>query len=323
MRGGPDPAVVRRFAHDPRVQGLITEAAVEGVRVESDLAIPHPSGENRILAVSASPVDATLGLGRSVVVVRDVTQDRAHTSDLARFAGVVAHDLRTPLAAVDLWTDTLEHELTTRSPGAGNYEFAQIRSATTRMSQFIADLLAHNRARHGGVSPQDLCGRAVLVEVAEHWESQARRPAEITVNGSATVHADPVLVRQVMDNLVENAIKYTPQDRPPRVDLTIMPGRPGWVHLFVDDEGSGLPEGAEKAMFAEFARDPEFADHHPGQGIGLAICATAVRRHGGLIVAHRKEVRTRVEIVLPEDAGTFDAATAARPLVTPQILLAV
>ncbi|TQS39790.1 sensor histidine kinase, partial [Cryptosporangium phraense] len=100
----------------------------------------------------------------------------------------------------------------------------------------------------------------------------------------APVHADPVLARQLLDNLIGNAIKYTAADALPHVSIRTTRAGDGMVEVEVTDNGIGIPAGQHEAIFANFHRAHPGAQY-TGTGLGLAICRRIVERHGGAITA--------------------------------------
>ena len=251
-----------------------------------DVLVGEP-GRERILSISASPLprDTDHGRARAVLLARDATSEHAQRTELAAFAGVVAHDLRNPLAAIIGWTELLEDEAE-----AGELhpqmvrEFVQrVRGATDRMNGLIVHLLTHATSQHGSLSPTLLDLRESVVRIA------AARGA------TAQVHCDPlppvvgdrVLVDQVLDNLVGTALKYVGHGDVPDVRVSGRLTESGWVVIRVADKGIGLPPGEHQSVFDEFHR--AHAGNYEGTGLGLAIARRIVERHGGSITADDNE----------------------------------
>ena len=107
--------------------------------------------------------------------------------------------------------------------------------------------------------------------------------------------ADPGLLRQLLDNLVGNAIKYTAPDQQPWVQISSeADDEPGWIRVEVVDHGVGIPEGEEELIFEEFHRGPQ-EGRSAGTGLGLALTRRIVALHGGHMLARRN----------PEGGSTF------------------
>jgi signal transduction histidine kinase/CHASE1-domain containing sensor protein len=269
----------------------------------------HPEG--MVISVSAQPLDPSGGRSGAVTVFRDITALREYEAELAAFAGVVAHDLRRPLTAmrgfVELVRDELD-ELAGERPGepagaagpGGTREPAvqavidecvrqldQALAGIARMAGLIDDLLAYATARDTTLQLREVDLDALVREVAaEHLtaaDADPGRPApRIGVGPLPAVHADPPLVRQLVDNLVGNAVKYVRPGQAAEVEVRALPAPPGQVRIEVADRGIGIPPGQHQAIFAGFHRA---VGGYTGTGLGLAICERIVERHGGAIAA--------------------------------------
>lgn len=249
----------------------------------------HPDG--RIVSISTRPLDGTTGRHGAVAVYHDVTDDRRRQSELASFAGVVAHDLLNPLTTINGWADIVR-ETVADLPGDATAQaldgITRIDRASARMRTLIHDLLAYSTARDARAEPVDLSLADVVQDVAaarlDTYRGGELLP-RIRVAHLPRVHADPVLLRQLLDNLIGNALKYTRDGAP--ADVTVSPhptAEPGWVAVQVADRGIGIPPGQHEAVFGDFHRaHPGGA--YAGTGLGLAICRRITSRHGGTITA--------------------------------------
>lgn len=246
-------------------------------------------------------------------------QLREQKADLTAFAGVVAHDLKAPLAGVAGYTEMLSDELDdgTTDPGVLRPMLHRVTAGVTAMAGLIDDLLACAATRDAAISPVDVDLRALVDEVViNHLDAAGVAGGPIPavyVGPLPAVHADAVMVRQLLNNLIGNAIKYTAPGQIPRVDVTAdMDQPPGWVHLQVADRGVGIPAGHHEAIFASFHR--AYADTDiAGTGLGLAICQRIIDRHGGTISASDNPGGgTRIHLRLPA-AMAAPAAAATRP----------
>ncbi|GID76154.1 hypothetical protein Ade02nite_47950 [Paractinoplanes deccanensis] len=259
------------------IAGLVLTAAL--ALLVRTLATGRARAEARVEA-------ATADLQATQVVLR---QQKA---DLTAFAGVVAHDLKAPLATVRAHAEFLDEELAGRSAvDAADLrpDLSKITAGVARMGTLIDDLLTFAAAREGGIQPVDLDLHALADEVAiGHLDaaSAARRPMPtIYVGDLPPVSADPALIRQLLNNLIGNAVKYTAPGRTPRVDVTAHPTEDGTkVVVQVADRGMGIPAGEHEAIFHGFHRAHQESGI-PGTGLGLAICHRIVERHGGTITA--------------------------------------
>ena len=174
----------------------------------------------RILADLRRPLprDLRRDRARALVLSRDVTSEHAHREELSAFAGVVAHDLRNPLAAIDGWTEMVSDELEAGEldPDLAHEFVSRVRSSSARMHALIGDLLDHatSDARALDLTRVDVAAMVAEVAAARHAEGA------ISCGPIPAVAADPVLLRQVVDNLLGNALKYVAPGEEPKIEVT-------------------------------------------------------------------------------------------------------
>ena len=285
-----------------------------------DLLVRNPGvPEGRIVSVSSRALPDDLNGARcAVTVFHDVTAERRHRGELASFAGVVAHDLLNPVSTVQGWTETLSDTFADSGhPDAAEARdgLQRIARATTRMRNLITDLLAYTTARDATVRPLLIDLREVAEDIATARADQAQstgRPAPVFHIGEMhQVYADPVLLRQLLDNLISNAIKYTAAGVTP--ELRLSSSRDGaTITVTLDDNGIGIPAGQHSSIFDNFHRAHRGAGYS-GTGLGLGICKRIVERHGGTIHAQANPAGqgSRFVFSMPADA---DAAPAPEPV---------
>ncbi|MCW2814197.1 MAG: phy [Nocardioides sp.] len=251
------------------------------------------------IAVSARPLDLGDGRPGALAVFRDVTEERRQQEELAGFAGMVAHDLKSPLTVVrgylDIFTDEVMPQLSADVHDPAWRYLSKASDASARMAALIDDLLAYTSARDGAlhleeVDLRDMVGDVLGEVVAGHLAM--RDPADhdapspmIHVGDLPVVHCDAERMRQVVANLVGNALKYVAPGGRPVIEVTAEPRADGsGVRLYVADRGIGVPPHLQGDILKPFVRGPATtADpvRYPGTGLGLAICTRIVERHGG------------------------------------------
>lgn len=253
----------------------------------------HP--DSRVLSVSARPIDTARGRRGAVAVFHDITDRKRVETELRGFAGVVAHDLKAPLTLVAAYAELVTEALDDLAAGAGQPTLDQARRGTAkvmhgaaRMQRLITELLDYTAARDATLRVERLSMRALVDDVVttrtDAPDQEADGRPDVFVGPLPDVYADPVLLRQVVDNLVGNAIKYTPPGQAPRIDITARTDEDGGVRVRIADRGIGIPDGEHSAVFDSFHRASN-GGAHPGTGLGLAICRRIVERHGGHIDA--------------------------------------
>ncbi|BFU43167.1 ATP-binding protein [Krasilnikovia sp. MM14-A1004] len=269
------------------------KAIADGRTHAADLLVRNPAlQQDRIIRSTATPLADPDGQVRSaVVLLRDVTAERRHRDELASFAGVVAHDLLNPLATVEGWTEAVGDALTDAPEHPAVAEahdgLVRVTRASARMRGLVNDLLAYTTARDAAINPVPVDLGHLVADVAEariDAAMAAEKPVPVfTIGELDPVHADPVLLRQLLDNLVSNAVKYTAAGITPH--LTVTSSVDGdTVAVTVADNGIGIPADQHDAVFGTFHRAHR-GKGYGGTGLGLAICQRTVQRHGGTITA--------------------------------------
>jgi signal transduction histidine kinase len=257
--------------------------------------------------VDAGPLRDERGQIIGAVASRyDITALREREAELTAFAGIVAHDLRAPLAAIAGHIELLEQDLAAVDElDEFRYTLDRVRNSTDRMCRLIDDLLAYATARDAPLrlEPVDL-GEVVDEVVYERTAHLKKdRAPLIEADPLPTVHADPAMIRQMMDNLIGNAIKYTRDSEPAQVRITADRLDGAWAEIQVSDRGIGIPSDQRTSIFESFSRAHR-GQSYAGTGLGLAICRRVVDRHGGTIRVDDNPLGgARFHIVLPTEPG--------------------
>lgn len=234
-----------------------------------------------------------------------------------RFAADASHELKTPLSLIRLNVERL------RARPGGDADAAaaagEILEEVGRLNRVIDRLLFLARAESGGVpvemQPVDM--RAMVTMFAEDARALAEdRGVRFAVgrNDSGCIGAEPGLLRQLLLNLVSNAVAVSPAGASVQLDSLRM--EDFWL-LKVSDEGPGVPEAALSRIFERFVRMPDAAREGGtprGHGLGLAICRTIAGLHDGSISAENRMDRTGlvVEVKLPVKSGSHAAIAPDR-----------
>ena len=290
--GFPDPvpvAHVGTLVNHPELRALLEES-VAGPFSGRNFAL----GDRRLL-VSARPFEG----GGAVVIFLDVTEVRRLETVRRDFVANVSHELKTPLTSVRGFTETL---LEDDPPEDLRRTFlSSIRSNTLRLQRLVDDLLDLSRLESGGwVAKKEEVDLGPVVE--DLWESfQERASARgltFTLEGHATVLADLQGVIQVFQNLMDNAIRYTPDGG--SISILISPGDP-LTKVEVRDTGAGIPTAVLSRVFERFFRvDSARTRAEGGTGLGLAIVRHLVDAMGGRVWAESEVgVGTSIFITLP------------------------
>ncbi|MDQ2912507.1 MAG: ATP-binding protein [Chloroflexota bacterium] len=194
------------------------------------------------------------------------------------FATVV-HELRAPLTVMRGQIQLARRYIgqdPTRERGAIDSALAQ----TDRMARLIADLLNQSRVSSNALSLNvvafDLAG-AVAAAMTRHQYSETARITFERPRGAVAVRGDPKRIAEILDNLLDNAIKYSAENAPIEISLTVHGAE---AHVRVADHGVGVPASERSMLFTPFYRTSRTTDVH-GTGLGLHISQQLAKRHGG------------------------------------------
>lgn len=240
-----------------------------------------------LLETASSVLRVALERTHFAEVARETELRRAAESLRSSILSALSHDLRTPLTVMVGLADSLA--LGKASPERQKSMLTALHNQALSINQLVTNLLDMARLRSGQVElneawqPIEEVVGATLQQVKTHW-----RGREVTLDipdDLPPLYFDAVLIERVLWNLLENAIKYSPEDSPP---VELIARRSGdYLDLMICDWGPGLPPGDPEELFGLFRRgQPESSI--PGVGLGLAIARTIAEVHGGQVLAENR-----------------------------------
>jgi len=205
--------------------------------------------------------------------------------NLEAFTYSVAHDLRSPLRALSGYSEALVEDYGDRLDETGRWYTERIQAATERMSALIDDLLNLSQVSRAEMSlgPVDLSTEVAAIA----GELQTREPGRrvrFALQDGVWVNADRTLIRTVLQNLVENAWKYTAKRDGATIEFGTTAAEDARVCCYVRDNGAGFDPAFAGKLFQPFQRLHAVTDF-PGTGIGLASVRRIIERHGGRVWA--------------------------------------
>jgi len=219
--------------------------------------------------------------------VRERTAElMAINEELEAFSYSVSHDLRSPLRAVSGFSQVLLERYEGRLDDRGVHYLRRIQAAAGRMGELIDDLLSLSRVTRTQLrrTPFDLSEIAREI-VADLREAEPERPVEWAIAPDIFAYGDRRLLRIVLENLLNNAWKFSRFRNPARIELNAVPiNRGDEMIYFVRDNGVGFDPALADRLFCAFGRLHR-AEEFPGTGIGLATTQRIVHRHGGRVWA--------------------------------------
>jgi PAS domain S-box-containing protein len=255
-------------------------------------ASPNPGHDEVLIPIETSRGERWIAIsgvrffGGTVYAFRDLTDARQLEEIKADFIATASHELRTPLAAVYGAAQTLlRHDFALDETGRERF-VSLIADESERLGRIVNEILLANQLDAGRLDlefepfdPRDL-----LERVVEATRMHAPPSVNLTINANGDVPqvaADLDKVRQVLVNLVENAIKYSPDGGKVEVGIAT---RDDFVQFHVRDEGLGVAPEEQERIFEKFYRaDPQMTRGVGGTGLGLYICKELIDRMGGRI----------------------------------------
>jgi len=228
---------------------------------------------------------STLSEDLEVRVERRTAELGAANKELEAFSYSVSHDLRAPLRAIDGYSQAVLEDYADEIPEAGRADLGRVRAASQRMSTMIDEMLALSRVgrRELRVEPVDLTAEAHEV-VAELRTQDPTRKVDVDIGVGLEVMGDPVLLRLVLHNLIENAWKFTGRTEHARVGLARTSSDGGRSTFVVRDNGAGFDMRYADKLFRPFERLHR-QDDFEGTGVGLTTVVRILNRHDGMLWA--------------------------------------
>jgi light-regulated signal transduction histidine kinase (bacteriophytochrome) len=208
--------------------------------------------------------------------------------ELEAFSYSVSHDLRGPLRSMDGFAMVLLEDYGDKLDEEGKDALQRIRAASQRMGNIIDDLLRLSQVTRAELNVTRVDLSAIAREIADAMDrEQSGRSVQWAIEAGLSVRADPALMRIAMQNLLQNAWKFTGRSDRPLIRVGALE-RDARTVVFVADNGVGFDMTHADKLFGAFQRLHHVGDF-PGTGIGLAIVRRIIRRHEGRIWAQAKE----------------------------------
>lgn len=208
----------------------------------------------------------------------------AANQELEAFSYSVSHDLRAPLRAIDGFSRILLEDYTADLPEEAQHYFQLVRSSTQQMGQLVDDLLAFSHLGRQALARRSVDPTALVQQCLDELRAeQVGRQVVLTIGALPACAADPALLKQVWINLLTNALKYTRQRDPARIEIASQIADGETVYV-IKDNGVGFDTRYSDKLFGVFQRMHR-AEDYEGTGVGLAIVQRIIHRHGGRVWA--------------------------------------
>ncbi|HVB21223.1 MAG TPA: ATP-binding protein [Ktedonobacteraceae bacterium] len=276
-----------RLGNEVGLQGSPILQAFAGQQViNREMVIAARDGQRFTVSVTASCVRSARGEPMNgILTVRDITREREQEEQRSTFISVISHELQTPIAIIKGYASTLARTDAMLEAEALRIRLTAIEEEADRLNKLVGNLLYASRIQSGGLQME-----TAPLEIGSLIETvvrrlQARSPVvTVTLDIPAnlpTVMADRDRIEEVLQNLLDNAIKYSPRQRTISVACRATGDE---VITSVSDAGMGIALREQQHIFDRFQRIQNTATRTiPGAGLGLYICRAIVEAHGGHI----------------------------------------
>jgi light-regulated signal transduction histidine kinase (bacteriophytochrome) len=232
-------------------------------------------------------------------------------AELSEFAYVASHDLQAPLRKASAFAHQLKMHLADKLDAQGADFMARLLRSVESMQSLIEALLQLARVTSSEAPKRRVSLSEVAAQVIEDLEpALSQSGAKVLADPLPEVLGDPQQMRQLLQNLVGNALKFRRPEQAPVVRLRGRERPDGACELVVEDNGVGFDMKYASRIFHPFQRLHSVKDY-PGTGMGLAICQKIVERHGGTISAESAPGRgSAFKVLLPSRSEAEAAASA-------------
>jgi two-component system phosphate regulon sensor histidine kinase PhoR len=287
----------------------ISRALTEGKPVSEYASFLRKDGKTVPVHVTASPVIIKGKPAGAIEVFRDLTSERELDAAKDEFVSIASHQLRTPATGIrGILAMVLAGDFGELSEKQRRYVEMAAKSNDRQLS-IIEDLLSVARADSGSLEllREEVYLTALITEVIAEHElrlAESQQKLEVDLAPGVIAHVDPEKIKMVVDNLINNASKYTPAGG--TVSVVLENAGPDRAHICVRDTGVGIPPDKISQIFHKFRRvQNELSIPAGGTGLGLYLAQKIVRLHGGEIsVASAVGQGSDFCIYLPVRAGS-------------------
>jgi PAS domain S-box-containing protein len=221
-------------------------------------------------------------------VIERTAELTAANSELEAFSYSVSHDLRAPLRGIDGFSQALLERYSDQLEDKAKHYLTRIRAGTQRMGELIDDLLTLSRVTRTEMRRQQVDLSAIATEIStELQQLEPERQVEFAISPRLVAHGDVQLLRVVLENLLNNAWKFTSASIQTKIEFSAILQADAKIAYFIRDNGAGFDMAYSNKLFGAFQR-LHSTSQFPGTGIGLATVQRIINRHGGKVWAEGK-----------------------------------
>ncbi len=224
-----------------------------------------------------------------VKVARDMTEQKIVEEQKDEFIGIASHELRTPVTSIKAYAEVLQEMFEESGDAEHAGLMKKMDAQIDRLAQLIRSLLDVTKLSEGKLqfAKETINLSELIADTRDELQRATKHELSFTPSAIPKVVGDAERIRQVLTNIISNAIKYSPETAPVHIYCRAQDAE---VVVCVEDQGIGMSEDVQERVFGRFYRSDEPGiNTYPGLGLGLYISAEFVKRHGGRIWVERSE----------------------------------
>lgn len=283
-------------------------ALVAATRISEDegVAFVVDITENKLVQQSLAEAGAELQTTNKAlesVVEERTAKLQDMMAELHKVSYAMVHDMRAPLRAMRSFAELVDATGDEHTPPEAREYLKRISRAAEQLDHLITDALNYTKVLQEELPMEPVDLQPLVKGLVETYPNLHAHQAEISIGHLPTVEGNKSLLTQLFSSLLENAVKFVPPGAKPEVRVRAEEswagpdGKPGYVRVWVEDRGIGIPKKAQERVFGIFQK---LRTEYPGDGIGLAIVKKAAERMGGNVGVNSEEGKgSRFWVTLP------------------------
>lgn len=309
----PDDLAVREKAFE---QSLVTgKICYEARIINDDKSIKWTKINGRVIKDEDGTPTTIIGIIQDIHEQREFEEElkkqvaqntlelRRSNDDLLHFANVVSHDLREPVRKIKIFNTLLRNDNQTNFNDSSKKYLGKIEQSAQRMSNIIEGILAYSTVDKSRQPVEKIDLNEVIENIKIDLELIIKEKGAILLACDfPEIEGAPILISQLFYNLIQNALKFSKADQPPRVTISCAAANIDGVDclkISIKDNGIGLDSAFAERIFTAFER-LHSKNEYEGNGLGLALCRKIAKRHNGTITAAgEKDNGAEFTVILP------------------------
>jgi PAS domain S-box-containing protein len=262
----------------------LAQAFTSGKSVKKEILVKRPDGKKLYLHISSSLIrNKQKEVIAGASIIDDITQQKEMEQRKDDFINMASHELRTPLTSVNIYMNVLRRHMEAAKDQRGLQLQGKIDKQLLSLTELVYRLLDITNIEKGKLllQKETFYVKELAEEIVESLQNLSKHELVLDWHTKIPVLADRERIRQVLINLVSNAIKYSPEN----TRITIASEKnDGSIVVSVNDAGMGIPKRDLPKVFDRFYQvDDKKVQTYPGLGLGLHICKKIIEAHGGKI----------------------------------------